>query len=159
MPQHEGSERGFRPRALGEVAIRCADMPAMVRFYEEVLGLERLSGDHCSGIVFFALSKSFGGHTAVLALFRHDAPGRPGLHPAGTEAPATGAGSSLHHIALSLPATEQDAAVDWLRTRGLPCRVEIFGWIGWRGVFTEDPEGNTVELVAHDPAFLDRGAG
>ena len=152
------TERGFRPRALGEIAIRCRDLPAMVRFYGEVLGLSLLSGDHRSGIVFFALGESHGGHTAVLALFRHDVAGRPGLHPTGEEAPLTGARSSLHHLALALPAAEQKAAIAWLGAWGLPCRVERFGWIGWRGVFTEDPDGNTVELVAHDPSFLDAPA-
>ena len=152
------TERGFRPRALGEIAIRCADLPAMVAFYEGVLGLERLSGVHRSDIVFFALGESHGGHTAVLALFRHDAAGRPGLHPGSTGAPLTGARSSLHHLALALPASEQEAAAAWLRARGLPCRIETFGWIGWRGVFTEDPEGNTVELVAADPSLLDASA-
>ena len=151
------SERGFRIRALGEIAIRCADLPAMTAFYEDVLGLARLSGDHCSGIVFYGLGESHGGHTAVLALFRHDAAGRPGLHPTGEEVPLTGACSSLHHLALALPAVEQEAAMAWLRAHGLPCRVETFGWIGWRGVFTEDPEGNTVELVAADPSFRDVG--
>ncbi|WP_254439281.1 VOC family protein [Ruegeria arenilitoris] len=45
--------RGFQPRALGEIAIRCADMGAMVTFYEDVIGLTRLSGDHNSAITFF----------------------------------------------------------------------------------------------------------
>ena len=149
------SERGFRPRALGEIAIRCADLPAMTAFHEDALGLVRPSGDPRGGIVFDRLGESHGGHTAVLALFRHDAAVRPGLHPGGPRAPATGAASSLHHLAPALPASEQAAAVAWLEGRGLPCRVETFGWIGWRGVFTEDPEGNTVELVAFDPALLD----
>ena len=147
------TERGFRPRALGEIAIRCRDLPAMIRFYEEVLGLARLSGDRRSGVVFFGLGGSHGGHAAVLALFDRDAAGRPGLHPTSDEAPHAGARSSLHHLALALPAAEQEAAVAWLEARGLRCRVEVFGWIGWRGVFTEDPDGNTVELVAHDPSF------
>ena len=73
-------EKGFRPRALGEIAIRCADMPAMVKFYQDVIGLERLSGDHNDAIVFFKIADGFAGHTAVLALFRHDA-GRSELHP------------------------------------------------------------------------------
>ncbi len=98
---------------------------------------------------------SHGGHTAVLALFRRDAAARPGLHPGPADGPLTGARSSLHHLALALPASEQDAAIAWLAAQGLTRRVETFGWIGWRGVLTEDPEGNTVELVAHDPAFLD----
>ena len=61
----------------------------------------------------------------------------------------SGAGSSLHHIALSLPFEEQDAAMRWYEENGQPYRIEHFGWVGWRGVFTQDPEGNTVDLVAY----------
>ena len=93
-------ERGFQPRALGEIAIRCADMPAMVEFYETVIGLRRLSGDHDSAIVFFEIAQGFGGHTQVLALFHHTAAPRPGLHPTGDQSPVTGGASALHHIAL-----------------------------------------------------------
>jgi len=41
--------------------------------------------------------------------------------------------------------------IAWYQAQGLPYRVETFDWIGWRGIFTQDPEGNTVELVAKDP--------
>ena len=128
-------DRGFRVRALGEIAIRCADFSAMMAFYRDVLGLGMLHGGHRQGIAFFELGESYGGHTAVLALFQ-------------APPPVTGAGSSLHHIALTIDATEQDAAEKYLRAQDLPCRIEEFPWIGWRGVFTQDPEGNTVELVA-----------
>ena len=148
--------RGFRPRALGEIAIRCADMPAMVAFYESVIGLERLSGDHNSAITFFRIAEAFGGHIQVLALFHHTAAPRPGLHPNSANMPVTGGRSSLHHIALSLPFSEQESVMRWYTELGQPYRVEEFGWIGWRGVFTEDPEGNTVELVAFDPSMLDQ---
>ncbi|WP_120634757.1 VOC family protein [Ruegeria sp. EL01] len=147
-------DRGFRARALGEIAIRCADMSAMVAFYETVIGLERLYGDHNSAIVFFRIAEGFGGHTQVLALFHHVAAPRPGLHPIGADRPVTGGGSALHHIALSLPFEEQDAVLRWYDEIGQPYRIEEFGWIGWRGIFTEDPEGNTVELVAYDPSLL-----
>jgi catechol 2,3-dioxygenase-like lactoylglutathione lyase family enzyme len=149
------ADRGFRPRALGEIAIRCANLEAMARFYEEVIGLERLTRDDGHGIVFFRIAEGFGGHTSVLALFRHDAATRPGLHPTGGAPPETGARSSLHHLALSLPFAEQQAVMDWYDRLGQPYRVERFGWIGWRGIFTEDPEGNTVELVAYDPSLKD----
>lgn len=148
------SDRGFQPRGLGEIAICCADMGAMVEFYENVIGLERLTGDHNSAITFFRIAEGFGGHTQVLALFHHTAAPRPGLHPAGADRPATGARSSLHHIALSLPFDEQEAVMRWYDKISQPYRVEQFGWIGWRGIFTEDPEGNTVELVAYDPSML-----
>ncbi|WP_420585706.1 VOC family protein [Ruegeria sp.] len=148
------SDRGFQPRALGEIAIRCADMGAMVRFYEEVIGLERLTGDHNSAITFFRIAEGFCGHTQVLALFHHMTAPRPGLHPTNEGKPATGGASSLHHIALSLPFDEQEAVMRWYDKIGQPYRVEQFGWIGWRGIFTEDPEGNTVELVAYDRSML-----
>ena len=151
-------ERGFQPRALGEIAIRCADMAAMVTFYEEVIGLRRLSGGHRDAITFFRIAEGFGGHTAVLALFRHKGDNPSDLQPGADGPPATGPESSLHHIALSLPFAEQDAVMRWYDKIGQPYRVERFGWIGWRGIFTQDPEGNTVELVAYDAAMLDEPA-
>jgi catechol-2,3-dioxygenase len=132
--------RGFRVRALGEVAIRCSDIGAMERFYAEVVGLERLAR-RPGGITFFRIAEGHAGHTAVLALFAQDAADRFGA----------GRRSSLHHLALSLGWDEQERAIDWYRRVGQPHRVEHFDWIGWRGVFTEDPEGNTVELVAARP--------
>ena len=148
--------RGFKVRALGEIAIRCADLETMVAFYRNIIGLDHLFGYHQDGIVFFKIAEGFGGHTSVLALFRPDA-GRPELHPQSTEPPLTGARSSLHHLALSLPFAEQDAVMGWYEQNGIDYRVQIFDWIGWRGIFTTDPEGNTVELAAYDPSLLARG--
>lgn len=139
-------DRGFRIRALGEIAIRCADMDAMLGFYRDVLGLPVLEGGVRDDLAFLSLGQSYGGHTTVLALFRADP-----ADAARTGRPVTGARSALHHLALTVDAAEQDAALAWLRARGLPVRVEVFDWIGWRGVFTRDPEGNTVELVARLP--------
>ena len=150
------ADRGFTVRGLGEVAIRCADLPSMVAFYRDIIGLPVLADFSADGIVFLKIAAGFGGHTTVLALFRHNA-GRPDLHARGADAPATGAGSSLHHIALPVPFAEQDAAMAWYDARGLSYRVQVFDWIGWRGVFTHDPEGNTVELVAYDPTLLATG--
>jgi len=137
---------GFTVRALGEIAIRCRDIAAMERFYREVIGLVPFAGSPDSGIVFFDLGESHGGHTAVLALFAHDA-GRVEIHPRAGP-PEAGARSSLHHLALAVDAAEQDAAIAWYERQGLAYSVQDFDWIGWRGVFTADPEGNTVELVA-----------
>ncbi|MCK8482964.1 VOC family protein [Aliiroseovarius sp. S2029] len=144
------AERGFTVRALGEIAIRCIDLDAMVAFYRDVIGLEPFNDPENGNIVFFRIAEGFGGHTAVLALFRHDIEGA-GRTRAGTSPPATGPGSSLHHIALSLPWEEQDAVIAWYEKLGLEYNVETFDWVGWRGVFTFDPDGNTVELVAKEP--------
>ena len=119
----------------------------MSDFYENTIGLVCLSGENFSGIKFFKICEGFEGHTTVLALFQDKTP------------PETGVRSSLHHIALSLPYDEQDAVIAWYEKLGQPYRIEHFGWIGWRGIFTEDPEGNTVELVAYDPSLLDQVSG
>ena len=145
------TKRGFNVRALGEIAIRCADMDKMVAFYRDVIGLEVLSGGHRDSITFFKIAEGFGGHTSVLALFHHDA-GNPAMHDQTAHALETGARSSLHHIALSLPFDEQQNVMDWYIFQGQKFHVEEFAWIGWRGIFTKDPEGNTVELVAYDPS-------
>lgn len=133
-------KRGFRVRALGEIAIRCTDFDAMVAFYSRIIGLDRLEGNTSPDITFFRIAEGYGGHITVLALFR--AP--PGSAAAGPT-------SSLHHLALTIAADEQEAAMRWYERNGIAYRVEEFGWVGWRGVFTEDPEGNTVELVAYHP--------
>ncbi|MEM6905642.1 MAG: VOC family protein [Pseudomonadota bacterium] len=132
------AERAFKIHALGEVAIRCHDRAAMERFYGEVIGLEIMSRRDM-GITFFHIAEGVAGHTSVLALFED------------AEAPVTGERSSLHHLALSLPWAEQESAIGWYEEIGQPYRIQDFPWIGWRGVFTEDPEGNTVELVAAVP--------
>ncbi|MGB8621264.1 MAG: VOC family protein [Paracoccaceae bacterium] len=147
-------ERGFTVRALGEIAIRCIDHGATVAFHRDVIGLEPMRDPQDAPTVFFRIADGFDGHTAVLALFRHkiDGAGRP---LAGDRPPATGPRSSLHHIALSLHWGEQDAVIAWYERLGLEYHVETFDWVGWRGVFTFDPDGNTVERVAKDPGWKD----
>ncbi|MGB7269477.1 MAG: hypothetical protein WBC90_08130 [Albidovulum sp.] len=104
------SQRGFTVRALGEIAIRCVDLDAMVAFYRDVTGPEPMNDPENGDIVFFRIAEGFAGHTAVLALFRHNIEGA-GNTRAGTKPPASGPGSSLHHLALSLPWEEQDTAI------------------------------------------------
>lgn len=130
--------RGFTVRGLGEIAIACADVSAMRAFYETVIGLPLLA-ERPSGIVFLNIGEGHAGHTTVLALF-----------PTGSGASPTP--SSLHHFALTLNYDEQAAAIAHFERHGISHRIEEFPWIGWRGVFVSDPEGNTVELVAADPA-------
>ena len=148
------SKPPFTPKALGEIAIRCKDPETMAQFYQNVIGLTRLSGEHNAKIIFLKIADGYRGHTSVLALFHHDVSARPGLHPTDDMPPRTGGQSSLHHIALSMDFDQQDAVMEWYESRNQAYRVEHFSWIGWRGIFTEDPEGNTVELVAYDPSLL-----
>lgn len=144
----------FRPRALGEIAIRCTDIVAMADFYENIIGLERLRGDHNAEIIFFKIADGFAGHTCILALFQRPT-GLSESDPEKSAGPQPGIRSSLHHIALSLPYAEQKAVIDWYESLGQPYEIQRFGWIGWQGIFTTDPEGNTVELVAYDASLKD----
>lgn len=112
---------------------------AMVRFYRDVIGLEVLA-ERGTGLVFFRLGNGVEGHIAVLALF--DAARNPDLDGPRVE------GSTLHHFALSLSQADQTAACRFLDSERIPYRIEHFAWIGWRGVFLSDPDGNTVELVS-----------
>lgn len=144
------TERNFRIGGLGEIALRCNDMAKMVDFYERVIGLSILSGGPDADITFFRIAEGVAGHTTVLALF-DKAAGRHDLHDTGITAPFTDGRSSLHHIALSLPFWHQDAVMEWYDHLNIAYNVQHFEWIGWRGIFTRDPEGNTVELVAKDP--------
>lgn len=74
----------------------------MVAFYRDVIGLEPMRDTQDAPIVFFRIADGFEGHTALLALVRHDIAGA-GRTRAGDRPPATEPGSSLHHIALRLP--------------------------------------------------------
>lgn len=124
----------FRIGNLGEIAIRCGDHAAMVAFYTDILRLEPI-GATDGPIRFFRLAPGYLGHTQVLALFSGTA--------------TAGEASSLHHIALGIAAKDQACAANWLNAHGHVTRYDSFPWIGWRGLFTTDPDGNTVELVAH----------
>ena len=133
----------FKVHQLGEIAIRCRDLDAMFEFYRDIVGLEVLRDTRNDGIAFFRICAGFAGHTTILALFG-----------SGPDAPATGAASSLHHLALTVAYEDQDAIKQWFDANAIEYQVQIFDWIGWQGIFIQDPEGNTVEFVAADRSLL-----
>ncbi|MEM1152248.1 MAG: VOC family protein [Pseudomonadota bacterium] len=136
--------------ALGEIAIRCRDHAAMVTFYRDVVGLPIMKSFPDSGITFFKIAEGYEGHTTVLALFRYDAIQRE-FHDKPADPPEAGAGSSLHHLALTVDYHRQDTLCAFLEANDIPYTVQNFEWVGWRGVFIKDPDGNTVEFVAGLP--------
>lgn len=117
----------FKPCALVEIAIRCAVMAERVWFYEDVIGLERIRGSTYSTLTFFRIGEGFGGHTATLALFNAETSARPREEHSG---PFAGPGSSLHHIAPSLPFSEQDTVMRRYDSLNQPCTVEDFHRVG-----------------------------
>ena len=115
----------FAVADLGEIALGCRDMEAMLAFYRDILGLEVLRAPE-NGIAFFRIGEGHAGHTKVLALFD----GREGRDGRG----------ALHHLALNIAFATQAAAVTWFRDQGHAPRVETFDWIGWRGFSSPTPK-------------------
>lgn len=124
--------------ALGEVALRVADLDAMHAFYERVVGLEPLQ--RFERISFFRIAAGYGGHTQVLALFDRDG-----------EAPRAAAGT-LDHLAFAIPLAAYGDEKARLEGLGLTVTTAEHGWVHWRSLYVDDPEGNLVELVCYDPS-------
>ena len=131
-----------RIKGLGEIAPRVRDLGAMQRFYEHVIGLERLK--RFDNAALFKLADGFGGHTQVLALFDRSAqPGHSGLNAATT---------TVDHISFEIGRADFDAELRRLQDLGLAVETADHAWVHWRSLYVTDPEGNTVELVCYDPA-------
>lgn len=140
--------RGFQIKALSEFAIHTNNMDAMGRFYRDTLGLEPFGTRAGGAIEFFRVGDGYRGLTSVIALFDAGAE-RNIVVGRGVKA------SSLHHIALAVSRDDQDEAEKWFAKNNIETRVEEFSWVGWRGLFVSDPDGNTVELVASDMSVYD----
>lgn len=130
-----------RIRGLGEVALRVGDLEAMQTFYEDVVGLRLMR--RFAHAVFFDIAPGFEGHTQILALF--DRSGTPGY--ARPEASRT----TLDHLAFTISRDDFDAEKQRLEGLGLEVEVRYHEWVSWRSLYVEDPEGNLVEWVCHDP--------
>src|SRR5262249_26436245 len=108
------------------------------------IGLELLK--QFANVVFFKLADGFGGHTQVLALFDRSAQsGYSGLDPATT---------TVDHIAFEIERADFDTELKRLRDLGLAVETAEHGWVHWRSLYVNDPEGNTVELVCYDPTVV-----
>jgi catechol-2,3-dioxygenase len=123
---------------LGEIALRVSDLAAMRTFYGDVVGLEvwRDGDDY----VFFRVAEGVPGHPQALVLFDH------GLEVQ----PAT---PTLDHLAFVIDREEYKARRRQLERLGLRVTAKEFSFFQWRALFVDDPEGNTVEFVCHDPSL------
>ena len=129
-----------RIKGLGEIALRVADLDAMQRFYQEVVGLELLRRlDHAA---FFRIADGYGGHTQVLALF--DRSGQPGY--LGLDAGRT----TVDHLAFEIDFADYEAEKARLEGLGVEVTTAEHAWVLWRSLYVDDPEGNTVEWVCYD---------
>ena len=113
----------------------------MQAFYADVIGLELMR--RFEKMAFFKIAEGFGGHTQVLALFdRSGTPGYAGLNRAKT---------TVDHLAFEIPLAAYAAEKQRLGDFGLDVTTAEHGWVHWRSLYVDDPEGNTVELVCYDP--------
>lgn len=125
-------------RLLGELALRVNDLQKMQAFYTDVVGLEPW-GRPIEGS-FFRVADGVDGHPQVLALFDRDT--------------AVGqASTTLDHLAFVIDLTDYEAEKERLIGLGVQVRTKVFPTFHWRSLFFTDPEGNTVELVCHDPSI------
>ena len=133
-----------RTKGLGEVSIPVRNLAVMLRFYEEILGLEVLRQEQ--NLVFFKIAEGYGGHAQVLALF--DATDRWLLETKSEQLSL--AEPTLHHIALNVALKDFEA--EKIRLEGLDLKVltTVHEWLHVRSLYLSDPEGNLLELVSYD---------
>lgn len=127
-------------KALGEIALRVADLDRMQQFYEEVIGLTLMK--RFPNVAFFKIAEGYGGHTQILALFdRSQEAGYRGL-----EAEK----STVDHFAFTISLADFDAEKRRLEGLGLKVKTAEHAWVHWRSLYVRDVEGNLVELVCFD---------
>ena len=125
-------------KALGGIALRVNDLEVMRKFYGETFGLEEI-GDF-GHIAFFKIADGYAGHTAILALFKRDIKIDARI-------------GSVDHIAFTIALEDYESEKARLEGLGLAVSTAEHGWVQWRSLYVEDPEGNLVELVCYDSSI------
>lgn len=126
---------------LAEVVLNVRDLRRSLAFYQDLLGLERLSVVDQPGPVFLRAGSASPSVPAMLVLV----PLPDGS--AGFSAPRT-----LHHLALCLPEHAFEAARTLLLGAGLEVRGGKHPLLAVRTMYVTDPDGNEVELISPEPA-------
>lgn len=135
----------LRVMHIAEVGLRVKDLPRMVAFYQEALGLEIVHS--YPKLVFLKAGEldsplGRGGHPQLLVLFDRDVPLDITL-------------TTLDHLAFEILLEQYDSERERLQAMRLEVTERIWSgewtWLRGRSLFFDDPEGNTIELIAHDP--------
>ena len=130
---------------IAEIGLRVKDLARMVAFYQNTLGLEivRTYPKH----VFLKAGEldsplGHGGHPQLLVLFDRSTRLEIDL-------------TTLDHLAFEILLDEYE--IERTRLQGLGLELAEKRWSGeyaWlcaRSLFFNDPEGNRIELIAHNP--------
>jgi len=130
---------------IAELGLRVTDLPRAVKFYQEVLGLEIVRA--YPTIVFLKVGEldsplGRGGHPQLLVLFDRKVKLDIAL-------------TTVDHFAFEISLEQYPVERERLQQMGLELTERIwqgeYAWLRARSVFFDDPDGNTIELIAHDP--------
>ncbi|HWK81298.1 MAG TPA: VOC family protein [Thermomicrobiales bacterium] len=124
-----------RPTGLHEFVLEVADLAAAARFYEDVIGLVKVTSWGADRPAeWFDL-----GDSAALGLW----PAETG----GEKAIAGGRGGAHVHFALRIPHGTFDAVKASIAAQGVPILDDVTFDDGNRSLYVNDPDGNCVELM------------
>jgi catechol 2,3-dioxygenase-like lactoylglutathione lyase family enzyme len=126
---------------LAEVVLNVRDPSRAVAFYGDLLGLERITPEEQPGPIFFRAGRATDRVPSLLVLV----PLSPGAQP--FSEPRT-----LHHLALTIPATAFDEARATLTSAGIEIRDGKHPVLAVRTMYVTDPDGNEVEFISPEPA-------
>ena len=130
---------------IAELGLRVMDLSRAVAFYQEVLGLEIVRA--YPTIVFLKVGEldsplGRGGHPQLLVLFDRKVKLDIAL-------------TTVDHFAFEISLEQYPTERERLQQIGLELTERIwqgeYAWLRARSVFFDDPDGNTIELIAHDP--------
>ena len=126
---------------LAEVVLNVRDLPAALAFYDDLLGLERISPEGQPGPVFLKAGAA-----------TRRVPSMVVLVPVPPNAPAFGSPRALHHLALTVPEEAFDTARSVLVAAGYEVRDGKHPILAVRTIYVTDPDGNEVELISPEAA-------
>ena len=135
----------LRVMHIAEVGLRVKDLARMAAFYQEVLGLEIVRAYPKQ--VFLKAGElnsplGRGGHPQLLVLFDRQVPLDINL-------------TTVDHLAFEIVLEQYEPERTRLQAMGFELVERVwsgeYAWLRARSLFFDDPEGNTIELIAHDP--------
>ena len=126
---------------LAEVVLNVHDVPRALAFYQDLLGLERMTPEGQPGPIFFRAGAATDQVPALVVLVPM---------PAGS--PEFAVPRTLHHLALTVPAAAFDNARDELVRAGIEVRDGKHPVLAVRTMYITDPDGNEVELISPELA-------
>jgi catechol 2,3-dioxygenase-like lactoylglutathione lyase family enzyme len=126
---------------LAEVVLNVHDARLAVAFYQDLLGLERISPEGQPGPIFLRAGSATGRVPSLVVLVPME-PGAAGFTPPRT----------LHHLALTIPEAEFDSARLGLAAAGYEVRDGRHPVLAVRTMYVTDPDGNEVEFISPELA-------